>query len=79
MAKPKLTIEACRAARALLGWGVRDLAAAAGVGVMSVSRYEAGEPVRQETVDKLQEAFEANGVEITNGKGTGARLLKGNA
>ncbi len=28
--------------------------------------------MRQETIDKLQEAFEANGVEITNGKGTGA-------
>lgn len=72
----KLTIEACRAARALLGWGVRDLAAQAGVGVMSVSRYEAGEQVRQDTIDKLQEAFEAHGVEITNGKGTGARLKR---
>jgi transcriptional regulator with XRE-family HTH domain len=72
----KLTIEACRAGRALLGWGVRDLAAEAGVGVMSVSRFEAGEPVRQETIDKLMEAFDAAGVEITNGRGTGARLRK---
>lgn len=72
----KLTVEACRAARALLGWGVRDLAAEAGIGVMSVSRFEGGDPVRQETIDKITEAFEANGVEITNGRGTGARLVR---
>ena len=74
--KAKLTVEACRAARGLLDWGVRDLAAEAGVGVMSVFRFEAGEVVRQETIDKLQAAFEANGVEITNGRGTGARLRR---
>lgn len=72
----KLTVEACRAARGLLNWSLDDLAEHAGVGRASVARYELGETVRQETVDKLQEAFEANGVEITNGKGTGARLLK---
>lgn len=71
----KLTPDACRAARALLRWGVRDLAEHANVGVASVARYEAGDPLRQDTIDKLQEAFEANGVEITNGRGTGARLL----
>lgn len=72
----KLTPEACRAARALLRWGVRDLAAAAGVGVVTVARYEGGEEIREATAEKLKAAFEANGVEITNGKGTGARLLK---
>ncbi|MGQ0531057.1 MAG: helix-turn-helix domain-containing protein [Caulobacteraceae bacterium] len=72
----ELTPEACRAGRALLSWGVRDLAAEAGVGVATVARYEAGAALRPETIDKLHEAFEANGVEITNGKGTGARLLR---
>lgn len=72
----KLTPQACKAARALLDWGVRDLAAEAGVGVMSVSRYEAGEALRDATVEKIVAAFEAHGVEITNGRGTGARLLR---
>jgi ribosome-binding protein aMBF1 (putative translation factor) len=72
----KLTPQACRAARALLGWGVRDLAKEAEVGVASVARYEAGEPLRDDTVQKMKDAFEANGVEITNGKGTGARLVR---
>jgi transcriptional regulator with XRE-family HTH domain len=72
----KLTPEACRAARALLRWGVRDLAAAAGVGVVTVARFEGGEEILEATLDKLHAAFEANCVEITNGKGTGARLLK---
>lgn len=72
----KLTVEACRAARGLLNWSLDDLASHAGVGRASVARYELGESVRQETIDALQRAFEANGVKITNGNGTGARLLK---
>lgn len=72
----KLTIQACRAGRALLKWGVRDLAREAGLGVASVARFEAGEPIREETAEKIVAAFEAYGVEITNGKGTGARLRK---
>lgn len=72
----KLTPQACRAARALLGWGVRDLAKEAGVGVASVARYEAGDLMREDTVEKIKTALEDNGVEITNGKGTGARLIR---
>ncbi|GAM99111.1 hypothetical protein U91I_02751 [alpha proteobacterium U9-1i] len=74
----KLTPQACKAARALLDWGVRDLAKAAKIGVVSVVRCEAGATLRTETIEKIVAAFEANDVEITNGKGTGARLLKGN-
>lgn len=72
----KLTVEACRAGRALLKWGVRDLARHAELGVTSIARFEAGEPTRDETTAKIVAAFEAHGVEITNGDGTGARLLK---
>lgn len=71
----KLTVEACRAGRALLKWGVRDLAREAGLGVTSIARFEAGEPTRDETAAKIVEAFAGAGVEITNGDGTGARLL----
>jgi hypothetical protein len=71
----KLTPEACKAGRALLGWGVRDLAHKAGVGVATIARIEARATVREETLDAVTAAFEAHGVEITNGDGTGARRL----
>lgn len=71
----KLTPQACRAARALLGWGVRDLAREAGLGVATIARLEAGDDVRKDTLETITAAFEAHGVEITNGHGTGARLL----
>jgi transcriptional regulator with XRE-family HTH domain len=70
-----LTPPACKAARALLGWGVRELAKCSSVGVASVARYERGDDVRQDTIDKIKAAFDAYGVEITNGTGTGAKLL----
>lgn len=47
----------------------------ADVGVASVARYERGDDVRQDTIEKMKAAFEAAGVEITNGTGTGAKLL----
>lgn len=72
----KLAPEACRAGRTLLRWGVRDLAAAAGVGVVTVARFEGGEEIREATLDKLKTALEASGVDLTNGRGTGARLLR---
>jgi len=70
----KLTVEACRAARGLLNWGLRDLADHAGVGIASVARFEGGETVRDTTIERLKRAFESAGVEITNGTGTGAKL-----
>ncbi|NDC60365.1 MAG: XRE family transcriptional regulator [Alphaproteobacteria bacterium] len=72
----KLTPEACRAARALLNWGVRDLAREAGVGFQTVARFETGRAeMRQTTADKIVERLALAGVEITNGDGTGARLV----
>jgi transcriptional regulator with XRE-family HTH domain len=71
----KLTPEACRAARALLGWGVRDLAEHSGVNYVTITRFENGTTSRESTEARLVAAFEAHGVEITNGTGTGARLL----
>jgi hypothetical protein len=69
-----LTPQACRAARALLSWGVRDLAAKAGIGFDSVSAFENGRPMRDSNRAKLTEVFEAAGVEILNGDSPGARL-----
>ncbi len=72
----KLTPEACRAARGLLGWTIRDLMKQAGVSPNTVINLERGGTVRPETEAKLVEAFAAFGVEITNGEGTGVRLRK---
>jgi transcriptional regulator with XRE-family HTH domain len=71
----KLTAAACRAARALLNWSVRDLQAAAGVSPNTIATIESGGTVRAETAQKVVDAFAANRVQITNGDGTGARLL----
>ena len=71
----KLTPEASRAARAILKWSMRDLAETAGVALATIYALESkGDPIRASTEAKLVEAFDAHGVEITNGNGTGARL-----
>lgn len=64
----------CRMARAALGLGVRELAAAAKVSVDTVARFERGEELKERTVDAIQRALEAAGVEFTNGQQPGVRL-----
>jgi transcriptional regulator with XRE-family HTH domain len=66
----------CRMARAALGLGVRDLAAAAKVSVDTVARFERGDELKERTVDALQRALEAAGVEFTNGDQPGVRLTR---
>lgn len=65
-----------RMARAALGWGVRDLAAKAGVTANTVTRIENGADAKQSTIDALRTALEAAGVEFiaANGGGPGVRL-----
>ncbi|HEV2517919.1 MAG TPA: helix-turn-helix transcriptional regulator [Devosia sp.] len=70
-----LTPEANRAARAILKWSVRDLADAAGVAFTTVHRFESTGVATDTTKAKLVAAYAAEDVEITNGDGTGARLL----
>jgi transcriptional regulator with XRE-family HTH domain len=70
----------CRAARGLLDWSQRDLAEKAGVGIVTVRQLEAGtHEARRATLDVVQRAFEAAGVEFIdeNGGGPGVRLRKG--
>lgn len=71
----KLTGAACRAGRALLKWSMRQLVDAAGVSLPTVLKLENDGPVSDETAEKIRSAFARHGVEITNGEGTGARLL----
>lgn len=70
----KLTGPACRAARALLGWSMRDLRAKSGVALATVQKIEAGGDFYSSTGDKLIATFAAHGVEILNGDSPGARL-----
>ena len=65
-------------ARAGLGWGVRELAAKAKVSVETVVRFEAGEQLRESTLEKLKSAIERAGVELIaeDEGGPGLRLAK---
>jgi transcriptional regulator with XRE-family HTH domain len=67
-----------RMARAALGWGVRELAKEAGVTANTVTRIENGADAKQSTMDRLQHALEAAGVEFIdeNESGPGVRLRK---
>ena len=65
-------------ARAAVGWGVRELAKKAGVTANTVTRIENGADAKQSTMDRLQHALEAAGIEFVqeNGGGPGVRLRK---
>jgi len=65
-----------RMARAAVGWGVRELAAKAGVTANTVTRIENGADAKQSTIERLQRALEAAGVEFTNGDQPGVRLAR---
>jgi transcriptional regulator with XRE-family HTH domain len=69
----------CRMARAALGWGVRELAATAKVSTDTVARFERGDELKERTIDALQRALEAAGIEFTNGDQPGVRLTKATA
>jgi transcriptional regulator with XRE-family HTH domain len=74
-----VTPEQCRAARGLLGWSQQALAERAGVGIVTVHQLEAGlSQPRRATLEVIQRALEAAGVELIeeNGGGPGVRLRK---
>ncbi len=72
----KLLPVQCRMARAAVGLGIRELAAAAKVSMDTVARFERGEELKERTIEALQRALEAAGVEFTNGDQPGVRLTK---
>jgi transcriptional regulator with XRE-family HTH domain len=65
-------------ARAAVGWGVRELAKKASVTANTVTRIENGADAKQSTMDRLQQALEAAGVEFIdeNGGGPGVRMKR---
>ncbi|WP_091300549.1 helix-turn-helix domain-containing protein [Gemmobacter aquatilis] len=65
-------------ARAATGLGVRDLARLASVSPDTIARLERGEELRAATVEAIQAALEAAGVDFIpeNGGGVGVRLKR---
>ncbi|PDS85439.1 transcriptional regulator [Rhizobium sp. L18] len=63
-------------ARVALGLGVRELAALAKVAPATISRLEAGEELKERTIDDIQSALETAGIIFIdqNGNGPGVRL-----
>lgn len=56
-----LTPTQCKMARAGLDFGVRDLAALAGISPNTVARLERGETLRDDTLRKIRETLQAEG------------------
>ncbi len=61
---PDLTPEACRAARAILKWSIRELASKAGLAPITVFVLERGDKVAEATQTKIVDAFRHHDVEI---------------
>ena len=61
-------------ARAALGWTTHDLAKQARVGSNTVTRFENGKPAIPATLTMIRQAFEAAGIEFTNGEAPGVKL-----
>lgn len=68
----------CKMARVAIGWGVRELAAAANVSPNTIARLERGEELKASTIETIRSALEAAGIEFIpeNGGGAGVRLRK---
>lgn len=74
-----LTALQCRMARVALDWTVRQLARQAGLSLATVSRFENGQSVAAERVDRLREVITAAGVDVLDedaSGGAGLRLSK---
>ncbi|MCA9720082.1 MAG: helix-turn-helix transcriptional regulator [Myxococcales bacterium] len=69
--------EQCKAARALLGWTQTDLADRARVTQNTITQFESGATSpRRATLAVIQQAFEAAGIQFTNGNRPGVCLNK---
>lgn len=72
-----LTPAQCRAARALLGWGQRELEEKSGAAKKTIADFEAANrSPRADTLARLRKALERGGVDFIpeNGGGAGVRL-----
>jgi len=69
-----ITPRQVRAARTLLDWKQQDLADRAILGLRTVQRFEEGCDVRVSSLQKIQRALEAAGIEFS-GREDGVRLV----
>lgn len=73
--KMKFSGQQVAAARELLGITQSELATAAGLTLLTISRFERGEVgPRRDTVRKIGDELQRRGIEFTNGEGMGVRL-----
>ncbi|HTJ91237.1 MAG TPA: helix-turn-helix transcriptional regulator [Acidocella sp.] len=80
--KSAITAPQSRAARALLGWSLDDLAKASSISKRALISFERGETApRSATASAIRAAFEAAGVDLIpeNGGGVGVRLKRPSA
>ena len=69
-----ITRKQVRAARAAVGWNIRQLGERAGVSFNTVSRFENGRgDMLSATLDKVQRTLEGEGVEFLNSTRPGIR------
>ena len=61
-----MTPEQCRMARAALKWSIDDLREAAGVGRMTVVRFEGGQSVNSESVQAMRTTLEKRRVQFVD-------------
>lgn len=59
-----ISIEQCRAARAMLDWSAQTLADRAQVGVATVRRYEAGSSIASASLRAIEQALTEAGIKI---------------
>ena len=65
----EISVVQIKMARAALGWGVRDIAAAAEVSGDTINRLERGEELRPRTLAAIRSALESAGVEFLPNNG----------
>jgi transcriptional regulator with XRE-family HTH domain len=70
---PVMTPAQCRAARALLNWSEDRLASAAGIGLPQIRDFEGEKAFARATVQRLQRALEAAGIEFSDHGAPGVR------
>ena len=67
-----ITAAQCRAARGLLKWQQKELAARTGIGVLAINKFEGDKTSpHHATLKVIRETFEAAGVQFIDENGTG--------
>lgn len=72
-----ISIQQCRAARALLGWTQQELADACGLSKTAINNFEKGtSDIKLDSLKAIQLAFEVSNIEFLNDNGLRVRSIK---